>query len=74
MAAKQDNTGATATQSPEVKCAQCGKNTPREVVTLLRHVTTGGAVYLTDDHDFAAASVVIRLDGGPELIRCAEES
>ena len=37
---------------------------------LFRHVTTGGAVYLTDGHSFKDAKIVIRLDGGAELVRC----
>jgi len=39
-------------------------------ITLFEHITTGGAIYLTDNHDFSKATVVIRLDGGAELIRC----
>jgi hypothetical protein len=41
--------------------------------TLVVHVTTGGAVYLTDNHDFSKAKLVIRLDGGASLIRCPTE-
>ena len=41
-----------------------------EKITLHRHVTTGGAVYLTDNHSFAKAKIIIRLDGGAELSRC----
>ena len=37
---------------------------------LLKHVTDGGAVYLTDNHNFAEAKIIIRLDGGAELVRC----
>ena len=39
-------------------------------ITLHRHITTGGAVYLTDNHSFAKAKIIIRLDGGAELSRC----
>jgi hypothetical protein len=38
--------------------------------TLFRHVTAGGAEYLTDNHMFADATLVIRLDGGAELVTC----
>lgn len=41
-----------------------------EKITLHRHVTTGGAVYLTDNHMFSEAKIVIRLDGKPELSVC----
>ncbi len=40
-------------------------------VTLFKHVTGGGAVYLTDNHRFSDAKIVIRLDGKePELVGC----
>jgi hypothetical protein len=39
-------------------------------ITLHRHVTTGGAVYLTDNHNFAKAKIIIRLDGVTELSKC----
>ena len=42
-------------------------------ITLFTHVTDGGAVYLTNNHSFKDASTIIRLDGGPELIRCITE-
>jgi hypothetical protein len=38
--------------------------------TLFRHVTAGGAEYLTDNHMFADATLIIRLDGGAELVSC----
>lgn len=39
-----------------------------ESVTLVKHVTDGGAIYLTDNHRFADATIVIRLDGAqPEV-------
>ena len=41
-----------------------------ESIRLVRHVTDGGAVYLTDNHSFAKAKIIIRLDGGAELSRC----
>ena len=39
-------------------------------IILFKHITDGGAIYLTDNHNFAKATIVIRLDGGAELI-CA---
>ena len=40
-------------------------------ITLFKHVTDGGAVYLTDDFVLALAKVAIRLNGKvPELIEC----
>ncbi|CAB4174980.1 hypothetical protein UFOVP965_99 [uncultured Caudovirales phage] len=42
-------------------------------ITLLAHVTDGGAVYLTDNHEFKDAKVIIRLDGMPELLKCQVE-
>ena len=40
-------------------------------IILFKHITDGGAVYLTDNHNFAKATIVIRLDGKvPELIGC----
>jgi hypothetical protein len=41
-----------------------------ESIRLVRHVTTGGAVYLTDNHNFAKAKIIIRLDGVTELSKC----
>lgn len=38
--------------------------------TLFLHITDGGAIYLTDNHNFFEAKIVIRLDGGEELICC----
>ena len=38
-----------------------------EKITLLKHVTDGGAVYLTDNHRFADANIIIRIDGEPEV-------
>jgi hypothetical protein len=42
----------------------------KEEYVLFLHVTDGGAIYLTDNHDFFEAKIVIRLDGGAELICC----
>ena len=42
-------------------------------ITLFTHVTDGGATYLVDNDSFALAKIIIRLDGGPELIRCITE-
>jgi len=42
----------------------------KEEYMLFLHVTDGGARYLTDNHNFALAKIVIRLDGGTELLRC----
>jgi hypothetical protein len=40
-------------------------------IELFEHKTDGGAVYLTDNHDFGIAKIIIRLDGKrPELTRC----
>lgn len=39
-------------------------------VKLSKHITDGGAVYMTDNHSFVDAKVIIRLDGGPELVKC----
>lgn len=41
-----------------------------EYYVLFTHVTDGGAIYLTDNHSFADAKIVIRIDGGAELLRC----
>lgn len=37
------------------------------------HVTNGGAVYLTDNDYFFDAKIVIRVDGGIELLKCEIE-
>ena len=37
---------------------------------LFLHVTDGGAIYLVDNDMFAKAKIIIRLDGGAELLRC----
>lgn len=42
----------------------------KDEYTLYLHVTDGGAIYLVDNHSFAEAKIVIRLDGGAELLRC----
>ncbi len=42
----------------------------KKEIKLVRHTTSGGAIYLTDNHDFGKAKIIIRLDGGPELIGC----
>lgn len=39
-------------------------------INIFKHVTDGGATYLTDNHKFADADIIIRIDGGAELIRC----
>lgn len=39
-------------------------------ITMYVHVTSGGAIYLTDNHSFSEANIIIRLDGGAELLRC----
>lgn len=44
-------------------------------VKLYRHVTDGGAVYLLDSTTgFANATIIIRLDGGAELVKCDIEA
>lgn len=40
-------------------------------IILLTHVTDGGAVYLTDNHNLADAKIIIRLDDGARLERCS---
>jgi len=40
----------------------------KDEITLFKHKTDGGAIYITDNHDFSKATVVIRLDGGVEVI------
>ena len=40
----------------------------KEEITLYLHVTDGGAIYYTDNHSFFEATVVIRVDGGLEII------
>jgi len=45
-------------------------NKTKTVAKLIQHTTSGGAIYLTDNHNFSKAKIVIRLDGGAELIRC----
>lgn len=44
-----------------------------QVWVLHVHKTDGGAIYLTDSHDFYEAKIIIRLDGGAEIIRCNVE-
>jgi hypothetical protein len=39
------------------------KKQKKKNIILYRHETTGGAVYLTDNHRFAVAKIIIRLDG-----------
>lgn len=39
-------------------------------IKIFKHVTDGGATYLTDNHKFKDADIIIRIDGGAELIRC----
>ena len=45
----------------------------KDEYTLLLHITDGGAIYLTDSHNFSEAKIIIRLDGGAELLRCEIE-
>ena len=45
----------------------------KDTIKLVKHITTGGACYLTDNHQFSKASLIIRLDGGKaELVRYNE--
>jgi len=54
----------------EVKDDKMGK----DHVTLHKHITDGGACYLTDSNTIADATIVIRLDGGEvELMRIDEK-
>ena len=43
-----------------------------EAIPLHLHVTDGGAEYLVDNDDFTKATVLIRLDGDPLLMRWPE--
>ena len=45
----------------------------KEEYVLFTHVTDGGAIYLTDDHNFAFAKIIIRIDGGAEIVHCEIE-
>ncbi len=38
-----------------------------KAIKIFKHVTSGGATYLTDNHKFADADIIIRIDGGAEL-------
>lgn len=42
----------------------------KEKYVLFTHITDGGAIYLTDNHNFNEAKIVIRIDGGAELLLC----
>ena len=45
----------------------------KDAIKLVKHITTGGACYLTDNHQFGRATLIIRLDGGKaELARLDE--
>lgn len=46
----------------------------KEEYTLFTHITDGGAIYLTDNHNFADAKIIIRIDYGPELLKCEIDS
>lgn len=41
----------------------------KEGITLYLHVTNGGAIYYTDNHNFFDATILIRVDGGIEILR-----
>ena len=43
-------------------------------IVLFLHITGDGAVYLTDNHNFADAKIIIRVDGGAELMKCNIDS
>ena len=45
-------------------------NDNRERIILFRHGTDGGAVYLTESEPFSESRIIIRLDGGAELMKC----
>jgi hypothetical protein len=72
--------GSTVFTVKELPPLALGKEEWREIgkqmdwmgeIVLFRHVTDGGAVYLTDNHNFAQANVIVRLDGDqPELVDC----
>lgn len=69
-----ENFGRSEAEQPSYDIGALAKHLAdkfdKETVVLFQHKTSGGAVYLTDDHKFADASVMIRLDGGAELMRC----
>ena len=37
---------------------------------LFLHITDGGAMYLVDNDNFFEAKIIIRIDGGAELLKC----
>lgn len=44
----------------------------KEEYVLFTHITDGGAIYLTDNHNLFEAKIIIRLDmdNYPDLVRC----
>jgi hypothetical protein len=38
-------------------------------LAVFRHVTDGGAIYLTDNHNFEKATLLIRIDGAPKILK-----
>lgn len=45
-------------------------------IVLFVHITDGGAIYLTDNHNLFEAKIIIRLDtdDGADLVRCDIDS
>jgi len=46
----------------------------KNVYVLFPHIKDGGAVYLTDNDTFGLANIIIRIDGGVELLKCDIDS
>lgn len=48
----------------------------KEEYVLFTHITDGGAIYLTDNHNLFEAKIIIRLDtdNGADLVRCDIET
>ncbi len=73
-----DNFGQSETEDPswsiDALSAHLAGQVEKDSVLLHRHTTDGGAVYLTDNHRFADAKIIIRLDGGAEMLGCKIEA
>ena len=42
----------------------------KDIYVLFLHITDGGAIYFVDNDNFADAKIIIRIDGGAELLKC----
>jgi hypothetical protein len=73
-----DNFGQSEAEDPswsiEALAEHLATELSKNVTTLIRHTTDGGAVYLQDAPRVGDATIVIRLDGGAELLRCSQEA